>query len=126
MTRDERHIWLFAGKDGHTINFTQEGMPFRVMKPNAVFGGVVHINDTKCRIRIVHRQDAENGKRYEVRFPDAEWKLEPDKDGTLRWTDKLTIEETTLVGYMEIKGNWKAGDGKCLFHPIGNQGEEGH
>ena len=118
MTRDERHRWLFADKDGQTIKFTQEGMPFRILKDDAHFGGVVHIGDTKCRIRIIRNQRADKGKRNEVRFPDAEWKLEPDKDGTLRWTDKLKTEETTLVGYMEIKGNWKNGEGKCIFHPV--------
>lgn len=119
-TRDERHRWLFENHDGDRISFTQKGMPFRIMQPNAEFGGVVHIGDTKCRIRIVHRQDAEKGKRYEVRFPDVEWKrIGTDEEGKQIWTNEVPIEETTLVGYMEVKGNWRNGEGKCLFHPIG-------
>lgn len=119
MTRDERHRWLFAHMDGRRITFEQKGMPFRVMRPNAVFGGVVYIKDTKCRIRIVHKQDAEKGKRYEVRFPDKEWKKEYiDEELDPIWTNDVPLAETTLVGYMEITGNWKAGEGKCLFHPV--------
>lgn len=105
MTRDERHRWLFEKKEGHIIHFTQDGMPFRMFRPHEVFGGVVHINDIKCCIRIVNNPDAEKRKRLEVRFPHKEEKV-------------LPIEETTLVGYMEICGNWKKGEGKCLFHPV--------
>ena len=78
-------------------------------------------NNNKCRIRIVHRQDAEKGKRYEVRFPDEEWKaIGVDAEGKTIWENKVSLEETTLVGYMEIKGNWRNGDGKCIFHPLKN------
>ena len=68
MTRDERHRWLFANMDGRRITFGQRIMPFRVMRPNAEVGGVAFLDGNRCRIRIVHRQDAEKGKRYEVRF----------------------------------------------------------
>ena len=121
MTRDERHRWLFANMDGRRISFKQQGMPFRVMRPDAVFGGVAFLDNNKCRIRIVHRQDAEKGKRYEVRFPDEEWKaIGVDAEGKTIWENKVSLEETTLVGYMEITGNWRNGDGKCIFHPLKN------
>lgn len=117
MTRDERHRWLFAKMDGRRITFDQKGMPFRVMRPDAVFGGVAYLDNNRCRIRIVHRQDAEKGKRYEVRFPDKEWKQTgTEEDST--WTNDVPLAETTLVGYMEITGNWKAGTGRCWFHTI--------
>ena len=117
MTRDERHRWLFAKMDGRRITFDQKGMPFRVMRPDAVFGGVAYLDNNRCRIRIVHRQDAEKGKRYEVRFPDKEWKQTgTEEDST--WTNDVPLAETTLVGYMEITGNWKAGTGRCWFHPV--------
>ena len=119
MTRDERHRWLFAKMDGRRITFEQKGMPFRVMRPNEVFRGVAFLDNNRCRIRIVHNQEAEKGKRYEVRFPDKEWKLVgTDEEGKPIWTNEVQLEETTLVGYMEIKGNWKAGEGRCSFHPI--------
>lgn len=121
MTRDERHRWLFAHMDGRRITFEQKGMPFRVMNPDAEFGGVVHIKDTKCRVRILHRQEAEKGKRYEVHFPDREWKsIGTDEEGKPAWTDKVSDDESTLVGYMEITGNWKNGAGRCIFHTLGN------
>ena len=118
MTRDERHRWCFAHKDGQHVVFKQDGMPFKIFHDHAVWGGIVEIGGTRCRVRIVRNKGAEKGKRNEVYFPDAEWKLEPDSEGTLRWTDKLTMEETTLVGYLEIKGNWREGAGSCLFHPV--------
>lgn len=121
MTRDERHRGLFDHMDGRRITFEQKGMPFRVMKPDAEFEGVVHIKDTKCRVRIVHRQEAEKGKRYEIYFPDREWKrIGTDEEGKTAWTDKVSDDESTLVGYMEIIGNWKDGEGRCIFHSIGN------
>lgn len=129
MTRDERHRWLFAHMEGRRITFKQKGMPFRVMRPNAVFSGVAYLNDTKCRIRIVHKQDTEKGKRYEVRFPDREYVNNPRYAPNAIPEEGKPIEEpmilstlpigdTTLVGYMEIAGNWKAGEGRCWFHPI--------
>lgn len=118
MTRDERHRWLFANKDGKNITFTQEGMPFRILKDGARFGGVVHIGDTKCRIRILRNQKAERGKRNEVRFPDVEWKKIDDGSGDGLWTNEVSDSDSTLVGYMEIAGNWKEGTGKCIFHPV--------
>lgn len=122
MTRDERHRWLFAKMDGRRITFEQKGMPFRVMRPNAVVGCDVYIKDTKCRVRIVHKKEAENGKRYEIRFPDKEWKrIGADEAGNDIWTSNVKLEETTLIGYMEITGNWKNKEGKCIFHPIGNR-----
>ena len=117
MTRDERHRWLFAKMDGRRITFDQKGMPFRVMRPNAVFGGVAYLDNNRCRIRVVHRQDAEKGKRYEVRFPDKEWRQTGTEENPT-WTNDVPLAETTLVGYMEITGNWKAGEGRCWFHPI--------
>ena len=120
MTRDERHRWLFAHMDGRMITFEQKGMPFRVMRPDAIFGGTVSIKDTKCRIRIVHNHEEDKVKRYEVRFPDKEWKrIGFDDEGNEIWTSNVKLEETTLVGYMEITGNWKNREGKCIFHPIG-------
>lgn len=110
MTRDEWNRWCFAHMDGREMSFISHGMPFKVMKHDAEFGGVAYIGDCKCRVRIVHRQDAEKGKRYEVRFPDTELDV------------KLATEDTTLVGYMEIKGNWREHEGKCVFHPIGKNG----
>lgn len=118
MTRDERHRWLFADKDGQTIKFTQEGMPFRILKDDAHFGGVVHIGDTKCRIRIIRNQRAEKGKRNEVHFPDFEWRREETDGRDGLWTNEVADSESTLVGYMEIAGNWKTGEGKCIFHPV--------
>lgn len=115
MTRDERHRWLFAKMDGRRIYFTQAGMPFRVLRKGARFGGVVTIGDTKCRIRIIRREEEDKGKKNEVHFPDFEWKqLE---DGS--WSSSVTDDDSTLVGFMEICGNWKAGDGKCIFHSVG-------
>ena len=76
---------------------------------------------TKCRVRIAHRQEAEKGKRYEVHFPDREWKsIGTDEEGKTTWTDKVSDDESTLVGYMEIIGNWKNGEGRCIFHSIDN------
>lgn len=119
MTRDERHRWLFAKMDGRRITFGQKGMPFRVMRPDAVFRGVAFLDGNRCRIRIVHKQDAEKGKRYEVRFPDKEWRqVGTDDKGMPIWANDVPLEETTLVGYMEITGNWKAGEGRCWFHTI--------
>ena len=119
MTRDERHRLLFAKMDGRRITFEQKGMPFRVMRPNAVFGGVAFMDNNRCRIRIVHNQDAENGKRYEVRFPDKEWKrCGVDEQGNIMWTNVVPLEDTTLVGYMELCGNWKKGEGRCYFHTL--------
>lgn len=106
MTRDEQHRMLFAHMDGREMRFPSSGMPFKVMKPYGEFGGVTYIGDCRCRVRVIHRQEAEKGKRYEVRFPDSELDVRPP------------TEETTLVGYMEIKGNWKAHEGVCLFHPV--------
>lgn len=123
MTRDERHKSLFSHMEGRKITFTQDGMPFRILKDGARFGGVVHIGDTKCRIRILRNQKAENGKKNEVHFPDTEWKREDNDGGDGLWTNKVEDCESTLVGYMEIKGNWKAGEGMCIFHPIGTQTE---
>ena len=121
MTRDELHRWLFANMEGRLITFDQKGMPFRIMKPDAEFGGVVHINDTKCRLRILHRKDSEKGKRYDVYFPDREWKrIGTDEEGKPVWTDKVSTDESTLVGYMEISGNWKDGKGRCIFHTLDN------
>lgn len=125
MTRDERHRWLFADKDGKRISFTQEGMPFRILKDGARFGGVVYIGDTKCRIRILRNGKAPKGKRNEVHFPDAEWRKEEDASGDGLWTNEVADCDSTLVGYMEIKGNWKTGEGKCVFHPVGAQAEIG-
>ena len=120
MTRDERHRWLFAKMDGRRITFDQEGMPFRVMRSDAVFGGVAFLDGNRCRIRIVHKQNEEKGKRYEVRFPDKEWKrIGTGVEGEPIWSRDVPLEETTLVGYMEMTGYWKNGTGKCLFHPIG-------
>ena len=112
MTRDERHRWLFANMEGKKITFTQQGMPFRILQPDARFGGVVHIGDTKCRIRIIRNESAEKGKRNEVRFPDSEWKECENGE----WSNHVDDNDTTLVGYMEITGNWKLGEGKCIFH----------
>lgn len=120
MTRDERHRWCFANKDGQYVVFKQDGMPFKIFHDNAVLGCIVEIGGTRCRVRIVRNKCAENGKRNEVYFPDAEWKLEPDETGTLRWTDNVDMEETTLVGYMEFTGNWRKGEGKCIFHTVDN------
>ena len=106
MTRDERHRWLFAHMKGYEIKFTQQGMPFRVMRPNAEFGGVVYIGDCRCRIRIVRNQEAGKGKRNEVRFPDTELEV------------KVPLEDTTVVGYMEVYGDWKQGMGRCEFIPV--------
>ena len=107
MTRDVRHRGLFAHMDGREVKFTQTGMPFRLMRPDAIIGGVIYIGDCRCRVRMLRKQNAEQGKRFEVRFPDTE--LE----------EKVPLEETTLVGYLEIKGNWTDGNGVCIFHPIG-------
>lgn len=121
MTRDERHRWLFSHMEGRSITFKKKGMPFRVMKPDAEVGCVVNINGTKCRVRIVHRQEAEKGKRYEVHFPDREWKrIGTDEEGNTAWTYHVSDEESTLVGYIEITGNWKNGTGRCIFHTLGN------
>lgn len=92
------------------MTFPSRGMPFKVMKPNAIYGGVTYIGSCRCRVRVVHRQGAEKGKRYEVRFPDSE--LE----------QIVPMEATTLVGYMEVKGNWHEHTGECIFHPVGSQG----
>ncbi|MBO6031773.1 MAG: hypothetical protein J6Q22_09995 [Prevotella sp.] len=121
MKRDEMHRLLFSNMEGRQITFKQKGMPFRVMRPNSVFGGVAYFDNNKCRIRIVHRQESEEGKRYEVRFPDVEWKLISNGSGEGVWTNKVEDCDSTLVGYMEITGNWKAGTGKCIFHSIGNR-----
>lgn len=107
MTRDERHRWLFAQMEGRDMRFPSSGMPFKVMKPDGEFGGVAYIGDCKCRIRVVHKPEAEKGKRYEVRFPDSELDQE------------VPMCKATLVGYMEIKGNWQEHTGECIFHPIG-------
>lgn len=124
MTREERHRWLFAKMDGRRITFEQKGMPFRVMHPDAVFGGVAFLDGNRCRIRIIHRQDAEKEKRYEVRFPDKEWKqVGIDDEGKTIWDNNVSLEETALVGYMEITGNWKDGTGRCIFHPVGENDE---
>lgn len=97
--------------DGREITFTQRDMPFKAMRATyAEIGDTVHIGDCKCRVRVVRRKEAEKGKRYEIRFPDTE--LEK----------KMPMGKTTLVGYMEIKGNWKKHEGKCIFHPIGKNG----
>ena len=115
MTRSTLHRWLFTNHDGQKITFTQKGMPFRILRPDAVFGGTVDIGGTKCRIRIIRKESAEKGKKNEVRFPDFEWR----QNEYGNWTSKVTDEESTLVGYMEIKGNWKEGTGKCIFHAVG-------
>ena len=111
--------------EGHKITFMQEGMPFRILRDDARFGGVVHIGDTKCRIRIIRNQRAEKGKRNEVHFPDFEWRREESDGGDGLWTNEVADCDSTLVGYMEIKGNWKTGEGKCVFHPVGAQAESG-
>ena len=113
MTRDERHRMLFSHMDGREMTFSMSGMPFRVMKPDAVVGGTMYIGDCRCCIRIVHRQENEKGRHYEVYFPHIEL------------DEVVPQENTTLVGYMEIKGNWKKHEGKCIFHPIGG-GERSH
>ena len=121
MTRNERHRWLFSHMEGRKITFTQEGMPFRILRDDARFGGVVHIGDTKCRIRIIRNQNAEKGKRNEVHFPDTEWRREDNDDGDLIWTNKVEDYDSTLVGFMEITGNWKEGTGRCIFHPVSGE-----
>ena len=98
---------LFSHMEGREMYFPSSGMPFKVMKPDGEFGGLTYIGYCRCRVRVVHKQEAEKSKLYEVRFPDSEL----DK--------KVPTEETTLVGYMEIKGNWREHTGKCIFHPIG-------
>ena len=107
MNRDTRHRWLFSHMEGREVTFTQTGMPFRIMRPDAVVGGVVYIGDCKCRVRMCRKQNAEQGKRYEVRFPDTEI------------GEKVSEEGSTLVGYLEMKGNWSEGSGVCIFHPVG-------
>lgn len=106
MTRAEWNRWVFSHMDGREMSFIMHGMPFKVMKDDATVGGPMYIGDCKCCIRIVHKQNNEKGKRYEVYFPHKE-------------LDEIVPQEnTTLVGYMEIKGNWKKHEGKCIFHPV--------
>ena len=103
--RSEMHHWLFSRREGHEITFSQKNMPFKVFKPNAVWGGSCEIGTIKCRIRIRHNSDGEKGKRLEIWFPHEELGKE------------VPFEESTLVGYMKIKGSWQKGTGKCFFEP---------
>ena len=114
MTRDERNISLFSHMEGRRIHFTQKGMPFRVLRTGARFGGVVTIGDTKCRIMIIRNETADKWKRNEVHFPDFEWKQLDEES----WSSAVADEDSTLVGYMEVCGNWKAGEGTCIFHTL--------
>ena len=100
---DVHRHWLFANKDGKEIKFSQRTMPFAVFKPNAKWGGVCIIGDVKCRIRILHNQEGEKGKRLEVWFPDRELGRE------------VPLEGTTIVGHIEIRGNWREKTGRCIF-----------
>lgn len=104
--RDELHRWLFCRRGGHEITFSQKIMPFEIFKEDATWGGTCHIGDIKCQIRIRHNCSAPKGKRLEVRFPHKELDV------------VVPIEETTLVGYVKIQGNFRDGSGKCFFEPV--------
>ena len=103
QNKDTFNRWLFSMRDGHEITFSQKSMPYAVFADNAIWGGSCHIGDIKCRIRIRHNSNGEKGKRLEVWFPD----FVLDK--------KVPLEESTLVGYIAIKGNFRDGTGKCIF-----------
>ena len=106
LTGHELHRWLFHDKDGKEIKFPQKSMPFAVFKKDAVWGGSCDIGDCKCRIRIRHNSGGEKGKRLEVWFPHEE-------------LDKVVpFEKSTLVGHIEIRGNFREGTGKCVFRRI--------
>ena len=102
----ELHRWLFHNKNGQTIVFPQKSMPFAVFKKDAVWGGTCEVGGIKCRIRIRHNDEGEKGKRLEVWFPHEELGRE------------LSFEEATLVGYIEIRGSFREGTGKCVFRWI--------
>lgn len=110
--RDDFHRWLFERKQGHEVKFTQKSMPFAVFKENAEWGGSCQVGDVKCRIRIRHNSSGEKGKRLEVWFPHSEY------------GKKVPYEESTLVGYIKISGNWRDGTGVCLFEPYKENNED--
>lgn len=99
----EIHRWLFCNKDGQDISFSQKRMPFAVFGENAVWGGSCEIGGMKCRIRIRHNSAGEKGRRLEIWFPHEELDVE------------VPFEKSTLVGYMEIRGSFQKGTGKCIF-----------
>ena len=103
--RDTWNRWLFERKRGHEIKFTQKSMPFSIFKDNAEWGGTCLIGEVKCCIRIRHNGCGEKGKRLEIWFPHSEL------------GKKVPYEESTLVGYMRISGNFRLGTGRCLFEP---------
>ena len=109
--RDRHHRWLFEGKSGWEIRFTQKHMPFAVFKEDAEWGGICYIGDVKCKIRVKHNGNGEKGKRLEVWFPHRELGKE------------VPYEQSTLVGYMKIKGNWRDKTGRCLFEPYTEEQE---
>ena len=102
----ELHRWLFCNKDGQEMSFPQKSMPFAVFKKDAEWGGSCEIGGTKCRIRIRHNSDGEKGRRLEVWFPHKD--LE----------EAIPLDESTLVGYMEIQGSFQKSNGKCVFRRI--------
>ena len=96
--KDAFRRWLFSGKDGQRVKFPS-GEQFRLKeKEGTVFGGTVEIGGAVCRIRVVHRVNADSSK-LEVRFPDKEF------------GEKMKESETTLVGYLSI-----GLDGTAWFH----------
>ena len=104
--RDDLHRWLFARKGGKEIKFRTKKMPFKVFEPDAVWGGSCELGDTPCRIRVKHNMSGEKGKRLEVWFPHSEL------DEEVPW------ERSTLVGYMQVVGNFRQGTGRCIFEPV--------
>lgn len=104
----EFHRWLFHNKDGQEISFSQKHMPFSVFKKDAVWGGSCEIGGTICRIRIRHNSEGEKGRRLEIWFPHKELDV------------VVPLEQSTLVGYMEIRGSFQKGNGKCVFRRIEN------
>lgn len=117
----ELHKWLFSKMDGREMKFTQQGMPFKVLHSGARVGGTVTIGENPCKVWLVRRSEAEKGKRIEVRFPYKMYRRveEGDEEPT---SDLIPVEESTLVGYMEVRGNFKQGTGRCVFHPVEGKG----
>ena len=102
----ELHRWLFHNKEGLEIKFPQRSMPFAVFKKDAVWGGSCEIGGTICRIRIRHNSEGEKGRRLEIWFPHKEL------------DEAVPFSKSTLVGYMEIRGCYQKGSGKCFFRRI--------
>lgn len=102
----ELHRWLFHNKEGQEIAFSQKSMPVAVFKKDAVWGGTCEIGGIRCRIRIRHNSGGEKGKRLEVWFPHEEL------------DEVISLDKSTLVGYMEIQGSFQKGNGKCVFRRI--------